>query len=253
MTIRKFLARLKRRLLKKPYIKDKRYPAYWFEKVLGGKNAFLLQIGSNDGKTGDPLYPLLHKNPLWKALFVEPVPYLFERLKNNYPDTSRFSFENAAIGEGQQLNFYWVDPVAKEFLPGLPYWYDQLGSFDKQHIANELQGILIPYIRSLSIETLTLNALFDRHRIEKIDLLHIDTEGHDWKILSQLDQVKWSPTFILFEHNHLPEEEIKASKVALKERYNLFDVGIDILAVNKNLPAQITLYMNKFMKKLESS
>ena len=72
-------------------------PSYWLPKLVICKKAQIVQIGSNDGKTGDPLYPLLNSHPEWKALFVEPVPYLFKRLKNSYPDTTRFTFENAAI------------------------------------------------------------------------------------------------------------------------------------------------------------
>ncbi len=57
MGLKKLLKRIKRRLNKKTFIKDKRYPAYWFDKLLGKESAFLVQIGSNDVKTGDPLYP----------------------------------------------------------------------------------------------------------------------------------------------------------------------------------------------------
>lgn len=31
-------------------------------------------------------------------------------------------------------------------MPGLPVWYDQLGSFDRQHIVKHLDGRLEPFI-----------------------------------------------------------------------------------------------------------
>lgn len=40
------------------------------------EDLFVVQIGSNDGMTADPLYCILHEHPSWKALLVEPVPYL---------------------------------------------------------------------------------------------------------------------------------------------------------------------------------
>lgn len=38
----------------------------------------IIQIGSNDGKSGDPLYSFIMKNKKSKAIFVEPVPYCFK-------------------------------------------------------------------------------------------------------------------------------------------------------------------------------
>ena len=249
MQIKRQLARLKRQLFKKPFIKDRRYPAYWFDQILASQKAYLVQIGSNDGKTGDPLYPLLQKHAHWRALFVEPVPYSFEMLQSNYPDARRFRFENVAINEGEALNFYWVDPAAKEHLPDLPYWYDQLGSFDKQHIVKHFDGALEPFIRSSLLEGITLPQLLDRNEVKEIDILHIDTEGYDWKILSQLDLERFRPKFILYEHNHLSDADRQDSIDFLKERYQLFTLGIDLLAVDRNLGQELLTAMSKHMQK----
>jgi len=247
MEVRKILARIKRKILKKPFIKDKRYPTYWFDKLLGSENAFLVQIGSNDGKTGDPLFPLLHKNKNWEALFVEPVPSSFKKLKANYTDSQRFTFENVAINEGQSMNFYWVDPKAKETLTDLPYWYDQLGSFDKQHILKHFDGALEPYIRTEILEGINLITLLLRNSISSIDVLHIDTEGYDWKILSQLDLERFEPKFILFEQHHLSPKDRQEAIDFLAEKYCLFNVDIDMLAVNKNHGSGIIEQMKKQM------
>ena len=250
MKIRVLLARLKRRLLKKEFLKDPQYPPYWFNKILGGEDAFIVQIGSNDGKTGDPLNELLQINKRWKALFVEPVPFLFKRLKSNYLDASRFQFENVAINNGEKLKFYWVDAKAKESINGLPFWYDQLGSFDKNHITKQLGDYIQPFILSEELEGITLPDLIQRNKVKQIDVLHIDTEGYDWKILSQLDLNSYSPQFILYEMNHLSPKEMTESYRFLKEKYELFHIGIDILAVNKNCGsaelAVIATSMNKY-------
>ncbi|MEL6863364.1 MAG: FkbM family methyltransferase [Bacteroidota bacterium] len=247
-SLRTFLARAKRKLLQKPFIKDKRYPAYWFDQLLGDRDAYLVQIGSNDGKTGDPLYPLLQKHSNWRGLFVEPVPYSFEKLKANYPDPNRFRFENVAINEGQSLTFYWVDSKAKEALPDLPYWFDQLGSFDKNHILKHFDGALAPFMRSAELEGLSLPQLLSRNEVAHIEVLHIDTEGYDWKILSQLDQERYTPQFILYEYNHLSEAERKASFDFLKEKYVLFNLGIDILALNRSFGEEVVGQMKRYMK-----
>jgi len=239
MQLKKILRKVKRRLLDKPYIKDPRYPAYWMDEVLGKKEALLVQIGSNDGKTGDPLYQLFNKNTTWKGLFVEPVPYLFERLQANYPDVSRFSFENAAINEGQDLDFYWVDPDAVPNKQELPFWYDQLGSFNKDHILNALDGQLAPYIVSAKLEGITLDTLFERHGVAQFDVLHIDAEGYDWVVLQQLDLQRFQPSFILYEHSHLSKEDLQSSIDFLKKDYHVYRIGIDLLAVKKGVEADL--------------
>jgi len=170
------IKRLYRRMTSTPYLKQKDKVSYWFDQALKGSSTQLVQIGSNDGKTGDPLFPLLQKYQSWKALFVEPVPYLYKRLSENYT-ASRFTLENVAIGEAGNMNFYWVDPKAKDHLPDLPYWYDQLGSFDRNHIVKHLDGVLEPYILSAEISCITLDTLLDRNTISDIGILHIDTEG----------------------------------------------------------------------------
>ncbi len=253
MNVRTYLSRIKRRIFKKPFLKDRRYPAYWFNKVLGQQEAYVIQIGSNDGKTGDPLYQLLHQNVQWRGLFVEPVPYIFERLKKNYPDPGRFRFQQVAINNGQKLDFFWVDPSAKDHLNDLPYWYDQLGSFNKQHILQELGPELEPFIRSDSLVGMTLQALLDTHEVPHFDILHIDTEGHDWAILSQLDLKKYSPAFILYEFNHLSRDDLRDSIDFLETKYALFDMGIDILAVNRSIEAVHLAHMKKYMNPVKGS
>jgi len=250
--LRTLLARVKRNILKKPFIKDPKLPAFWFDKKLNTQDAFIVQIGSNDGKTGDPLFPLLQKNKNWKALFVEPVPYSFKKLKANYPDTNRFAFENVAINQGEPLTFYWVDHSAKTEIPNLPYWFDQLGSFNRQHILNHFDGALEPFIRSKKLEGLTLPTLFERNQIEKINILHIDTEGYDWKILSQLDLNKFQPDFILMEYNHLSKEELQQTTTFLKSKYTLFNLGIDMLAVHNSASPELLKGMKNKLTQLES-
>ncbi len=142
-----------------------------------------------------------------------------------------------------------MDPKAKTENPELPYWYDQLGSFNKEHIINELDGILEPYILSAALESIDLQQLFERNAVKNIDVLHIDTEGYDWKILSQLDLSIHAPKFILFEYNHLSKEELEASFSFLGKKYKLFNIGIDMLAVNKEFGEKNIRLMEKHMKK----
>jgi len=204
-------------------------------KYLSGENTQIVQIGSNDGKSADPIYDLVHKNKKWKVLWVEPVPYLFNRLQENFPNEDRFSFENSAINDGSRQVFYYVHKDANKKISNLPRWYDQIGSFERSHILKHLDGRLEPYIVELEIHGITLQDLFDKYFIQSIGLLHIDTEGHDWKILSQLDLKLYKPNVILFEHKHLNEIEIKDSIKFLNKNYFIVDMERDFLCIRRNL------------------
>lgn len=248
------IKRFVRRVLKGkkiPYEQNPRFPAFWFQEVLGGQSIQVVQIGSNDGKTGDPLYPLLQKNGQWRALLVEPLPHIFSRLRANYAEEDRFKLANVAINKGEDLPFYYVDPIAQEKLKDLPYWYDQLGSFNRNHIAKELDGVLAPYIRSRPVVGICLVPLLEQYNINKIDILHIDAEGYDWSVLSQLPLDRFSPKFILFEYHHLPEEEFRAATSFLSVDFKMYRCGIDILAVNRSLPAATQARMGKQLEAID--
>jgi len=207
-------------------------PAYWISKIVPATTAQIVQIGSNDGAGGDPLKRLLKTRLKWRALLVEPVPHLFARLKANYGNSERFIFENAAINEGRNAQFFWLDETAKQAVPTLPPWYDQLGSFDRNHILKHFPQLDL-FIQETAITGLTLADLFSKHQINHIDVLHIDTEGYDFRILSQLNLKKVRPTIILYEHQHLCPAEKHASVSFLKTDYDVFEWGADMFAVSK--------------------
>lgn len=207
-------------------------PSHWIAHLTDPQNAQIVQIGSNDGKTGDPLFQLFQRFPAWRALFVEPVPFLFERLKKNYPDTERFRFENTLINNGEKISFYWLDESAKEAIDDLPDWYDQLGSFNRSHITKHLPRCET-YIKETEIAGLTLSELFNKHQIKKLSVLHIDTEGADFQILSQLDLATIQPNIILFERKHLTSDEQSDAVKFLSSLYFVFNMGDDILAIRK--------------------
>jgi hypothetical protein len=73
-------------------------PTRLIERAVGDREELsVVVIGANDGPSTDPVFPLLQKHPRWRGAFVEPVPYLFEKLTKSYGVADRFIFVNAAI------------------------------------------------------------------------------------------------------------------------------------------------------------
>lgn len=207
----------------------------WIEKYTRNRTLDAVQIGSNDGVSGDPLHTLFKKNTNWRVFFVEPVPYIFEKLKNNYGTENRFTFKNTAINNGEIQTFYWVSQKVQDFLPGLPTWHDQLGSFDKNNILKHLNGILEPYIVETKIRGMSLNELLLESKVKDLQILHIDAEGYDWKILSQLNLSIYLPRLILFEHKHLNEKEKTESISFLENKYLIFQFSGDFLCIERKI------------------
>jgi FkbM family methyltransferase len=202
----------------------------------GLRHVYFVQVGSNDGAQGDPIHRLIRRHRRWRGIFIEPVPYLHARLKANYGAASRFVFENVAIGEqAGTARFYYVSDRAKEALgEELPYWYDQLGSFDRGHILKHLEGRLEPYIVEAELACLPLQAVLDRNHAERVDLLHIDTEGYDYQVLKQFDLTRYRPRVVLYEHKHLPEDQQQAARALLAgQGYELRRRGGDTLAIRR--------------------
>lgn len=195
-----------------------------------------VQVGSNDGAQGDPLHRLIRRDRRWRGLFVEPVGFLFERLRHNYVGDPRFAFANVAIAaEAGTLPFYYVSERAKQALGDrLPYWYDQLGSFDRNHIVKHLDGLLEPYIETLALSCMPLQAVLDEHAVQRVDVLHIDTEGYDWQVLQMFDVGRYRPRVVLYEHKHLPEaDQQQAAQMLERQGYWLTRRSADTMAVRR--------------------
>ncbi len=209
-------------------------PSYWIDKYLPNRYFNIVQVGSNDGCTGDPIFHLVKKKTKWRIVFIEPVPFLFEKLKQNYGSENRFIFENVAINDGSSQVFYSVKENVKEFISDLPSWHDQLSSFDKENILKHLDGILEPYIEETVVNGLTLKEVFSRNKVNSLGLLHVDAEGYDWKVLNQIRLEKFKPIIILFEHKHLKDSEKKEALFYLATNYHIVQFGDDFLCISKN-------------------
>ncbi len=243
-TVKRYLARIPplfralraiRRFLRPPTLQERIAKA-----LADNPSVFFVQVGSNDGVRGDPIHDLIVENSGWKGMFIEPVKHLFEKLKSNYQGRDGFIFENVAVGTERGARvFYHVSEEARRVLGAhLPNWYDQVGSFDRQHIANLVQGKLEPFIVEETVQCVPLQDVLSAHGVDRIDLLHIDTEGFDYKVLAQLDFSKYRPAIVLFEHRHLSDEEKQNAASLLKsEGYRCRHCGADTLAVRKNLRA----------------
>jgi len=164
-------------------------------------NKFIIQIGSHIGNTlNDPIFSEVNESS--KLILIEPVPYLFDQLKNNYKikmkDLSNVIFINKAVSN-YVGEIALTIPSEKNDFSILPFWASQLASVNKNHARGHLPELLTDKI---IVKTTTLDEIIKEYNIKKIDLLHIDTEGHDYVILMNYSFII-KPIKILFEYKHM--------------------------------------------------
>jgi len=194
-----------------------------------------VKVGAGDGITGDPCSDILLANTNWRGLLIEPVPYCFDRLRANFQDSRRFSLEQIAIGApAGEGSFYYVDAKAIQSIPNLPAWFDQLGSFDRNHIMKHLDGVLDSFIMECKVQVCPLSDVLMRNGIKEVHLLHVDAEGHDYEVLKTLDFAKYAPLSIFIEHKHLSGTQKTEMMLLLRKHgYSVRDCGEDYFAINE--------------------
>jgi FkbM family methyltransferase len=169
----------------------------------GRRKIDILQIGAHVGNTCND--PIFNKNEIENyndIILIEPVPYLFKQLKNNYSTKKNFdkiTFLNiAASNKNGSIDLYI--PSEKNDFSKFGFWANQLASVNQDHIKIHIPECIVDKI---TVETKTLNTLIEEFNIESIENLFIDTEGHDYEILMDLDLTKLKPKNIWFENKHM--------------------------------------------------
>jgi len=189
-----------------------------------------VQIGSNDGVKNDPLHSYIRKNS-WKGILVEPDKANFAKLLNNYKGVNDLIFENVGVGpERGEMLFYKLKDIAVNE----PGWYDQVGSFDKGTFIKNIEHgkDLGKRIITESLPLITYYDLLQKNNFGKVDLLHTDTEGFDFKILRSIDFSKYNIRIVLFEGEWMTRFELKEIIQYLRKyNYRIFRCGIDYAGI----------------------
>jgi FkbM family methyltransferase len=205
-----------------------------FEFARHKQHAFVVQVGVHDGTAIDPLRDELLRRP-WRGILLEPVPYVFERLRANYGRYDRLILENAAIADEDGTRDFHHLPQTED--PSLWKWYDALGSFRREVVLGHKR--LIPDIEDRIVTTavpcLTFDSLTKKHGVEHIDIVQIDTEGYDLEVLRLIDLVRWQPELVMYEHVHLGDDGRAAARSLLDESgYLRMADDMDTLGVHRS-------------------
>lgn len=190
----------------------------------------VLQVGANDGQYVDPIYHLLREHP-WRAVLVEPLPEPFAKLRQLHRDRPNIIPVNCAVAEidGQATMYRF------ENLPGIPSDITGLASFDRDMLERQFKHK--PFLRKHIIETQvpawTIRTLMQQYNLPRLNLLQVDAEGRDYRIIHSALEAGITPSIIQFESWHLSPQEKRSCAEELRDRgYQYVTIGPDTIAAH---------------------
>jgi FkbM family methyltransferase len=169
-----------------------------------------LQVGAHVGPSNqDSLFTIPVKDKT--LILIEPVPYLFSQLVNNYEEKSKENtiiFKNIAVSNSDGFLQLYIPSPLNNWSVNPPH-ASQLASIHEEHLKKHLPYLLVDRI---NVKCYRLNTLIKEHCITSIDTLLVDTEGHDYDILMDLDLTVLKPKVIEFENSHMDGTFIRGKK-----------------------------------------
>lgn len=204
---------------------------------------FFIQIGAADGRRADPIHHFV-KRYGWRGILVEPLADLFQQLMENYRQYEGLSFENVAITEEEETRLMSRIPLDKVGKDGVPKWAfgastltPERTRYSRENSSDELNEALGAAVVKEEVRCISLAALLEHHQVKTIDVLQIDAEGYDARILKQLDFSRYKPALINMEWQWLtPMERGEVSSLLQRHGYSLHPCDGDLLASAMPLP-----------------
>lgn len=157
----------------------------------GDQNLTFVEVGALDG--------LLHSNTLfferelqWRGILVEPNPVAFALLTRNRPNCYT---ENAAISDYDGIQSF--TQIDGDFFG----WSGLSDNMETEH--RDRINRLIPNtaVKELDVRTMKPATLLAKYRLDHVDLLSIDTEGSEEKILNAFPWGKVGVSIFCIENN----------------------------------------------------
>jgi FkbM family methyltransferase len=196
-----------------------------------------LQIGANDGQLAENLHHSFMSSD-WRAVMLEPLPDLFEKLRKTYASKPKFRLINAALTP--QDGVANIRRIPPEDVRSDELWAHGIASLEDApqssfkaggEVSLDLATDLTARSRLEEIKTISFSTLVKQTGLDKIDYLQIDTEGYDLIVLRQVDFSLFEPRLICCEIFNLSESDrSEVVKLLQSLHYNIVLSRWDVLA-----------------------
>jgi len=153
-----------------------------------------IDVGSHKGLYTDLF---LQNYKIKKVIMFEPQIEIFNFLKKKYLKDKRIKIYNRAVSnknssQNLKLNHHDLTTTLSVFNDGSFYL----------RLKAMLFGVKKMTYKIIKIKTIKLDQIFNKKETHKIDLLKIDTEGHEFEVLQGLNKKIKNVKWILIEFHH---------------------------------------------------
>lgn len=206
----------------------------------------IVQIGAFVGK--DEVHDILTKETNATAILIEPVPWFYDKLMENYStisNSNRITFSSDVINLYDGVcEFHCMENIDYKFnYQTEKNWGPEISGTSmvliKEH-EQYLDGQSFQY-RTLNLNCISPKSFIKKHNITGIEFLKIDAEGMDFDLITNwpFDTIK--PKYLQFEICHLDGHVNQKTKLnplnsfLNKMGYNfLKNNGLDVIYALKN-------------------
>lgn len=168
------------------------------------KKMVAVQIGSNKGY--DDFTEIIKNKQIDKLVLVEPFEEHNESLKNCYSSYNNVFIENIIITDNpdkyNESIFYHEEDTNHDNK-------FELASLNKLHSLKIRSNYSESGIQERKLGSMTLNQLLYRYNIREVDVLFIDTEGFDDKIIESINFNEFKIKEIYYENLHINVEKLR--------------------------------------------
>jgi FkbM family methyltransferase len=165
----------------------------------------IVQIGTNNGNDDVRNFCISVKPDF--ILLVEPFKIHIDSIKKNYESLiNNVVIEDIAIFPDETKEtvklFYTIEDGPKK----APDCSFQVTSVNSTHVIKHYPHLTD--LDSFEAKCMTLNKLFDKYNLRKIDYLFLDIEGIDFEVLISIDFDKYDIKHLQIEHLHLDNQKL---------------------------------------------
>ncbi|MCC7474956.1 MAG: FkbM family methyltransferase [Pirellulales bacterium] len=207
-------------LIRQPELAVRSHLPFVVANELSGQQSLtFLQVGAYDGIEDDDLRDLILRHKL-RGVLVEPQPAAFSRLQHTYRNQPNVSLLQAAIAETEGTR----ELFCKRGEPSMA------ASFVRSHLRKH--GISENDIETCAVACHTVHSALAAAGLSHVDLLQIDAEGYDGRIIQSIDFSRLQPRIIRFEYRNLPPNEADDCLALLATQgYQFIAEARDMIAV----------------------
>lgn len=185
---------------------------FLFERYFKDKrNGTSIECGAFDGQL-ESSCKFFEESMGWKSINIEASPPVFKNLIKNRPNSIN---HNVALSNSKGVaNFTHVIS---------PEMGENFGNGSLSHLDVHKKDLINHGCKFVNyqVDTITYAQLIEMIKIDKLDLMVLDVEGHELSVIEGMTNSTVLPDIFCIEHGHLGVERIKSALSKLPYKYDI--------------------------------